>query len=401
MTSGWWWAAVIEKMGHMVAFYNQQAEAFTKFNSRLPAVKASDRQKRVESFIDTDPRKISWTRSTKNGVGRGAIYPFKLEDVRPATYRPFAKQWLYFNRQFNEMVYQMPRIFPTADVGNLVICVSGIGASKGFSALMTDCVPNYHFHDTGQCFPLYTYITGKDMDEAPEGLLDDEASTDDMFPSEPAEEQSTRRDNISDSTLEKFRQVYAHDNGADIAKGDIFHYVYGVLHSPEYKKRFESDLKKVLPRIPFAKDFWGFAMAGRALAHWHLGYETVEPYPVTQAGELDLGDPALYQVQKMQWGKAGKEVDKTTIIFNGRIRLTGIPLEAYDYIVNGKSAIEWVMERYQMTVDKDSGIRNNPNDWGREANDPAYILNLLKRVIRVSLETVSIVKALPPLNEMK
>ena len=388
-------SSVSANMERMVSFYNQQAEAFTRYNSKLPVVKAAERQKRVEGFIDTAPTKISWTRSTKNAVGRGAKYPFRAEDVRPAAYRPYAKQWLYFNRQFNEMVYQMPKIFPTPDAENLVICVTGRGATKDFSTLITDTLPDYETISKGQCFPLYSYgaVTSLNEDEK------EDADTDDMFSGETAQDTNARRDNISDATLAKFQAVYADDNGEAIAKGDIFHYIYGVLHSPEYKKRFESDLKKVIPRIPFAADFWGFAMAGRALAHWHLSYETVEPYPLIQAGELDLGDPALYRVQKMQWGKVGKEVDKSTIIFNSRIRLSGIPLEAYDYIVNGKSAIEWVMERYQVTVDKDSGIRNNPNDWGTEQGDPAYILNLLKRIVRVSVETVSIVNSLPPLNE--
>ena len=392
--------ALAENMARMIGFYNEQVDGFKKFNSKLPAVKAAERQKRVEGFIDTNQKKISWTRSTKNAVGRGANYPFKPDAITTATYRPFSKQWLYFNRQFNEMVYQMPKIFPTTGERNLVICVSGIGASKGFSALITDAVPNYHFHDTGQCFPLYSY-SGAVADDDSEDETADRPRTEEMFAVAENQSELVKQDNISDATLEKFRQVYAKGNGKNISKGDIFYYVYGVLHSPEYKKRFDSDLKKVLPRIPFARDFWAFSKAGRALAEWHLNYETVEPYPLTQAGELDLGDPALYRVEKMQWGKIAKEVDKTTIIFNSRLRLGGIPAEVLDYVVNGKSALEWVMERYQVTVDhKESGIRNDPNDWATEVGDPAYVLNLVKRVVRVSLETVKIVKSLPHLSEI-
>lgn len=170
-------------------------------------------------------------------------------------------------------------------------------------------------------FPRFTYATNDDGDDESQ----DQPRTDEMFA--PAADQSelVKQDNISDATLVKVKQVYAKDKGANISKDDIFHYVYGVLHSLEYKRRFDSDLKKVL-RIPFARDFWVFSKVGRALAEWHLNYETVEPYPLTRAGELDLGDPVLYKVEKMQWGKIAKEVDRTTIVFNSRLRLGGIPL---------------------------------------------------------------------------
>lgn len=190
-----------------------------------------------------------------------------------------------------------------------------------------------------------------------------------------------------------------------ITKEDIFYYVYGVLHSPEYRTRFASDLKKMLPRLPFTRetaDFWRFSQAGRDLAQWHLNYETVEPWPVPEFASELLSDPAKdFLVTKMTFGRKDKQVDKTTIHYNARITLTGIPLEAYDYVVNGKPALEWIMERYQVTVDKDSGIRNDPNDWAREHHQPRYILDLLKRIVRVSLETMKIVNALPALNERK
>ena len=178
-----------------------------------------------------------------------------------------------------------------------------------------------------------------------------------------------------------------------------------MLHSPEYRTRFASDLKKMLPRLPFTRetaDFWRFSQAGRDLAQWHLNYETVQPWPVQEHHSELLSDPATdYLVQKMTFGRKDKQVDKTTIHYNARITLTGIPLEAYDYVVNGKPALEWIMERYQITVDKDSGLRNDPNDWAREHHQPRYILDLLKRIVRVSLETMKIVNTLPALNERK
>ena len=155
----------------------------------------------------------------------------------------------------------------------------------------------------------------------------------------------------------------------------------------------------MLPRIPMAKDFFAFSKAGRNLAEWHLNYETIEPYPLKQISEkMALYPKDFYSVKKMYFGKKNREEDKTTIIFNSNITLTDIPIEAYKYVVNGKPALEWIMERYQVTTDKDSGIQNDPNDW---SEDPQYILNLVKRIVRVSLETMKIVNSLPPLNELK
>jgi len=371
-------------MGRMIAFYNEQRAAYEQ------AVKhAKGEASAVEDVIDNDPKKISWTRSLKSDAQKMKVHRFEASDIVTSLYRPFTKQRLYFNRRFNEMVYQMPKLFPQPGLENLVISVTGLGATKAFSAVMTDCIPNLHLHDTGQCFPLYYY---------------EQAKEDDLL-NKAGESGWVRREAITDNAQAAFRKALKGNRGPDITKTDLFYYVYGILHSPEYKTRFEADLKKQMPRIPFARDFWAFSAAGRALADWHLNYETVEPYPLQQGGELDLGDPALYRVQKMTFDRRrvdGKLTDdKSTIIFNSRIRLAGIPLEAYDYIVNGKSALDWVMERYQMSTDKDSGITNDPNDWAAEHNDPQYILNLVKSVVRVSVETVKIVKGLPALEEFQ
>lgn len=153
----------------------------------------------------------------------------------------------------------------------------------------------------------------------------------------------------------------------------------------------------MLPRIPFAQDFWAYSQAGRDLAHWHINYETIAPFELTESVPL-LETDDLYRVQKMTFAKKGKEVDKTVIHYNSQITLSGIPPETYEYIVNGKPALEWIMERYAITTDKDSGITNNPNDW---SDNPRYILDLVKRIVRVSVETVRIVKSLPALNEQK
>lgn len=283
-----------------------------------------------------------------------------------------------------------------------MVSVTGVGASKEFSALITSAAPNLHFHDTGQSFPLYFY----QKEEPVESKVGEEKKLRqvEMLTQEPEGELVDgyrRRSAIADAILADFRAAYE----ARVTKEDIFYYVYGVLHSPEYRTRFASDLKKMLPRLPFTRetaDFWRFSQAGRDLAQWHLNYEIVEPWPVQEFTSELLSDPAKdFLVQKMTFGRKDRQVDKTTIHYNPRITLTGIPLAAYDYVVNGKPALEWIMERYQITVDKDSGIRNDPNDWAREHNQPRYILDLLKRIVRVSLETMKIVNALPALNERK
>ncbi|HVA66887.1 MAG TPA: type ISP restriction/modification enzyme [Elusimicrobiota bacterium] len=360
-------------MRRMIDFYNQQATGYKKAISKGKAVK-------VEDFIDNDSKKISWTRSLKNDLSKGKQYEFNADSIVQGMYRPYCKQWIYFNRRFNEMVYLMPSIFPNESLQNLVITASGIGASKGFSALMTDAVPNLDLHDKCQCFPLFSYEKSEDLGE----LFAAHAKSNGYF----------KKDAINDDILTLFGKTY----DGKIIKEDIFYYVYGILHSPEYKRRFESDLKKMLPRIPLAKDFWAFSKAGRALAQWHLNYETVEPYPLKESDDaLRLEPKRHYRVEKMRFAKQGKDEDKTAIIYNSHLTLEGIPLEACEYVVNGKPALEWIMERYQVTTDKDSGIVNDPNDW---SDDPRYILDLVKRIVRVSLETMKIVKSLPVISEL-
>lgn len=366
----------------MIDFFSEQVPAYEK------AVKRSRGEPPpVEDVVERDARKISWTRSLLDDVRKMKPLHYDRASFVTCQYRPFTKQNLYFNRRLNEMVYRVPSMFPSPEHRNVAISVTGVADRKGFSVLIADHVPSMHLTDTGQCFPLYYY------EEPPQDDLLSQAGGSDLI----------RREAISDAALVAFQKSYAGQRGQIITKEDVFYYVYGVLHSPEYKKRFESDLKKQLPRIPFARDFWAFSKAGWDLAQLHLNYETIEPYPLLQLGELDLGDPALYRVQKMSWARRRVEgklsEDKTTLVFNSRITLGGIPPQALDYVVNGKPAVEWVMERYQTTTDKDSGIVNDPNDWATEHSDPAYVLNLVKRVVQVSVKTVDIVKGLPALEE--
>ncbi|WP_422473404.1 type ISP restriction/modification enzyme [Endozoicomonas sp. ALB032] len=380
--------ALESNMRRMIDAFNEDSAGYAE----MCQGKTKNNLPDIDKFIDLDPKKISWNRSLKNDAKRGKQYKFNAVSITKGMYRPFEKQWLYFNRQFNDMVYLQPRFFPTPSHKNIVISATGTGANKPFSAIASNLIPCLDCIEKGQAFPLYWYEKAdQDNNSAPQSdMLSDGQST------SVDEHGYIRHDAISDWALDSFRDHYGDDT---ITKEDIFWYVYGILHSAEYKQRFAADLKKMLPRIPFAADFRAFSNAGRKLGEWHLNYETVEPFPLDEHGgkaQNLLMEDDDYRVSKMVFGKKGKEKDKSVIVYNANIILEGIPLEAYEYVVNGKPAIEWAMERYQVTVDKKSHIQNDPNQW---SEDPRYIVDLVKRIVRVSVETVRIVKALPPLNE--
>lgn len=365
-------------VGATVSFYNQQVD---NYDTKISA----------DEFLrdKRDSTKIVWTDTLVRDLQKRIKYNIDETRFTIGLYRPYFKQNLYQTRILNHRVYQIPKLFPTTKHKNLVICVSGVGASKDFSTLITDCIPDLQLQFNGQCFSLHWYD-------------DSTADIADLFSASQNEENRyVRRDGITDWILSTARKQY----GSKIGKEDIFYYVYGILHSPEYRTAFASDLKKSLPRLPLvdsADDFWAFSKAGRALAELHLNYETVEPYKgclLMYGANTNRGDGMNYRVEKMRFGKLdSKTSDKTKIHYNQHITVEGIPLEAYDYVVNGKSAIEWIMERYAVTVNKDSGIRNDPNDWAAEHNDEKYILHLLLRIITVSLETMKIVFTLPKLK---
>ncbi len=226
----------------------------------------------------------------------------------------------------------------------------------------------------------------------------------DLFGQESSQSRIVRRDGITDEGLAYFQSAYPEDV---LNKKDLFYYIYGLLHSEDYRVRFADNLSKQLPRIPRVKtaaDFWAFSRAGRALAELHVNYEQVEPYPVIfTRGDTSLVPPAdpesFYRVQQMKFAGKRPNLDKSTLIYNANITITGIPLGAYDYVVNGKSALEWVIERQCVKTDKASGIVNDANRYAIETvGDPAYPLKLFQRVITVSLETTMIVTSLPKLD---
>lgn len=367
---------VVEKSAkEQIDFYNEQREKLAK---------------KEISDVDYSTHKISWTRAVLSDIQRNKPYNTQDCQFREGLYRPFFKQHLLFYRPLNEMMYQIPTLFPTSNQRNLVICVECIGARRDFTALITDCIPDLHVLEAAQCFPLYWYD-------------DSTADIADLFSAPQSEmDRYVRRDGVTDWILSTARKQY----GSRVTKEDIFYYVYGILHAPDYRTTFAADLKKSLPRLPLVEspdDFWAFSRAGRSLAELHLGYERVEPYAGCRTIYSPLtnrGDEINYLIDdKMRFGKLdSKTADKRIIHYNAGITIENIPLEAYDYVVNGKSAIEWVMERYAVKTDPASRIENNPNDWCREHDDPKYIYNLLLRIITVSLETMKIVRSLPKLK---
>lgn len=332
--------------------------------------------------LNMDLTKISWTSNLISRILRGISLDNNYSVVN-ASYRPFFKQKAYFGDFFINRFGQFHEIFPNQSAKNIVICVSGIGGSKSHSTFITDCVPDLNILDSGtQCFPLYWYEENKNRQMS---LFDNESNADYI-----------RHDGISDWILKEVRKRFG--DTKSLTKEHIFYYVYGLLHSQGYRERFADDLKKSLPRIPIldrVDDFMTFYKAGKQLAELHLNYEIVEPCPTVKVDMPNDPTDEDFYVEKMKFPSKDK---KDTIIYNGKIRITNIPKEAYDYVVNGKSAIEWLMERYAVTIDKNSLIKNDPNDWGKEHGNPRYILNLMLSVINVSVKTMQIVNALPILT---
>ena len=384
--------AAVANLSRMVENYNTEVGRFRKAyngSSRKELEEAAD------SFLDSDPRRVAWSVNLKRDAVRGITHHIDSASIRTAVYRPFFKQSLVFQRPFIERPGHTATYFPSEGASNVAIGIKQRWSGQGHITLAAGCVGDLQTDGGWQYFPLFVYESADENGEL-------------SFGDSEVVNGYRRRDAITDAALKMFRAAF----GPKVTKEDIFYYVYGILHSPEYRTRFASNLKKELPRIPLTKnepDFWAFSKAGRDLAHWHLNYETVEPYDLGEhCDALALDPEKLYRVEKMTYARptpeqkaAGHKWDKTRIIYNSHITLSGIPAEALEYVVNGKPALEWVMERYAVTIDKDSGIRNDPNDWSREHNQPRYIIDLVKRIVRVSVETVRIVKSLPALNERK
>lgn len=362
-----------------------------------------------DSYIeDNDGSKIAWSRGLRNKLKRKTSIEYKPSAVRRASYRPFCIQYAYTGNEIIEYPGQHLNYFPEKETDNQIICISG-GMKIG--CLVTNRIADKHFVSDAQCFPLYWY----EASESSGSLFSD---------TDVQQGKYVRHDAITDETLEIFRSVYPNAFGSgkgrtieqakadglsskiansnerfDVSKVDIFYYVYGILHSPEYRSRFEANLQKELPRIPLSRNFREFCAAGRALARLHLDYEKIEPWPVKEVGSSLLPGP----VQKIKWGKrkdpeTGKKVDDhTVLIYNENLVIKDIPEAAQRYTVSGRSPLEWVIDRYQVKTDKASGIVNDPNEY---SDDPRYIVDLIEKLIRVSMETMEIVDQLPPVSEL-
>jgi predicted helicase len=345
-----------------IRFYNDEISRWERSNTRAD----------VDAFVRYDPASISWSRDLKLDLKRGRTAEFSESKIRVALYRPFTRRHLYFDRLINEEVYTLTSTLPNpeSEKENRLIVMSDIGFRSPHTALATNLLPDVHLcaSDAFQCFPFYTY----------------------------AEDDTNRRENITDWALEKFRSHY---KDPSITKWDIFHYIYAVLHHPEYRERYAANLRRELPRIPLSpvssvpsvvQDFEVFrqqAKAGERLTEIHVHYEQQPEYQLTKKEKA--GEKLNWRVTRMRLSK-----DKTTLIYNDFLTLSEIPTETYDYRLGNRSALEWVIDQYQVSTDKRSGITNDPN----RSDDPQYILRLIGQVITVSLETVKIVRSLPPLG---
>lgn len=360
-----------------------------EYSNSINEYSNSSKNVTFDRFVIRDSKKIAWTRGLLSQGARGREIYFDEKQIRTSIYRPFTKTNIYFSSSVNEVQYQIPKIFPEAKSENLMIQVSGTG-SKSFSCLMVSVAPDLQNIFNGQCFPLKVFPDSK-KNKSIELFEGNESDIGDFV------------FNISSEFIAVTRERY---KNTSIYPEDIFFYSYGILHSEQYRVRFANNFSKELPRLPFVstyEKFVSFSVAGKALANLHTEFESSEKFEVKlvfQTNLIDLDQPReFYRVQKMRFGGTRGREDKTTVIYNEHITIKNIPLEAYEYVVNGKPALEWVMERQCVKVDKDSGIVNDANDYAIETmNNPAYPLELFQRVITVSLETIKIVKSLPPLD---
>jgi predicted helicase len=310
----------------------------------------------ITELVDVDDQRIKWTRQTKESLKNLQYSVHNETSFRISLYRPFTKKYLYYDDFWNEEQYQTRHIFPMADSNNYVISLSGIGSSKPFQVLMMNILPCLDTLEKTQCFALYTY----------------------------SKDGNNRQDNITDWALKQWQTQYKDNN---ITKKDIFNYVYGILHHPIYREKYSFNLKRELPHIPFAYDFWGFSRVGAKMAELHINYEAQPEYKLTWIE--DETAKVHYRLNKMTLSK-----DKTKIVYNDFLTLDGIPSVVFEYRLGNRSALEWIIDQYQVSTDKRSGITNDPNIL----DEPQYIIRLIGKIITVSLETMKLVESLPELS---
>ena len=384
--------ALRRNVGDMIDFYNEQVRAFTATPAGHGSTKAQ-RTARARTFVDKDPTRFSWDVGDYQRMASGQRYALLEDMTRTSLYRPFYKQVVAFDRTFNQRTYRLPRLYPTRESENIGISIAGVGTTAPFGCIAANAIPELQILSNSQYYPRWRY---EDTPAAP------------TLPGTPP---GGRASNLNPEAVVRFRAAL----GDDLADDDIFYYVYGILHSPLFRSTFESGLKKEKPRVPLVESralFDAFAAAGRKLCDLHVGYETVERYPLTEewtAGTDPDANPARLLVgdRKMSYARASvagtghgkRDLDRSRLRYNDYLTLSGIPPEAHEYVLGTRSGIDWIIDRYYIKTDKASGIVNDPNQWGLERGEPRYILDLIKRVVTVSVRTVEIVAGLPSLEE--
>ena len=345
----------------------------------------SELKENSELTVDEAARRhssyIKWNADLKKKLTRDIRTKFDDNYVRKAVYRPFVAMNCYTDYTFRQRKFQMDRIFPDSSSENRIICVPGKGLKGPFSALITNTMTDLNFCEAGaRCFPRWQYPRPADA-----------SNTTGTF--QGFDEAPDRIDNISDTALNVFRNHYRDDT---ITKDDIFDYVYGILHAPSYREQFANDLSKMIPRIPFAPDFRAFTEAGQRLADLHLNYETCEQYPDLKVEPIT---PSLLWEEKPEHFRLGTRAmrfadkeTKTTLTINEHICLSGVPEEAHRYVVNGRTPLEWFIDRYKIKKDPNSGILNDPNGW---FENPRDLITAIERIVYVSVESARIVDNLP------
>lgn len=367
--------------------------------------KASDTTKFLKLHPQyADSEQISWTEILKRFAANNEPVPVKSERIYTSLYRPFTKMKSYFEPALNDRQYQLPSMFPTPRHQNIGFYIpAASSAARGFNAIATNLVPDLCLSGSGsgQFFPRFTWAAVETDDGGLFGENNVVKQDETSVYGEIGEivDGYVREDNITD----EIKKIYCDALGADITGDDIFHFVYGKLHDPAYRTKYAADLKKMLPHIetPSSRaEFDKFAAAGQELMDLHVGYESVEPWPLDIQVKGDESDRETWRVLKMRWAKrkhpeTGKNVDDVTkLIYNKSVTISGIPAEADEYMLGSRSAVAWLIDRYQVKKDKASGIVNDPNDWADEVGNPRYIVDLIGRVVRVAMETVRIVDGL-------
>ena len=330
-------------------------------------------QQSVDHIVRRYSSNVKWDHELKDNLRKIKKVAYSSRNIIKAQYRPFIKQHCYIEYLLASRKYRIDEIFPTATSSkNCAICVSGIGSLKPFSALIVDTIPDLEVVSKGQCFPRYRYCPV-------------ENAKDELFEVEP---KLKRIDNITHTAWWNFRRCYI---DISITKDDIFYYVYGILNAPSYCQQFSIGLTKEIPRIPLAPDFRAFCNAGHELAKLHLEYENCKKFPL-EVEYSQLGPPRPEHFRIGRRAMRFEDKAKTILRINEFLSLHGIPPSAHRYQVNGRTPLEWFIDRYRLSPPKENGIVNDPNDWFK---DPRDLIAAIQRIVWISVETTRIIEAMP------